>query len=86
MPSSFSAYAALDSYNVTVRAGLHPNANQFLAEVPNIPTREQRLSASVDQDGFAKRDQNGHKCTPEQVLDGALEVVSELILADIQQR
>lgn len=81
-----SPYAASDSYMVTVRAGLHPNANQFLAEVPDIPTREQRLTASVDQDGFWWRDIDGHKCNPEQVLDEALEAVWELILADIQQR
>src|SRR5262249_1440437 len=45
-----SPYAALDTYSVRVLIGLHPNAAQFLPELPDIPTREQRLYAAMDQD------------------------------------
>ncbi len=81
-----SPYAALDSYSVTIRDGLHPNAAQFMAEVPEIPTREQRLIASVDQDGFSWRDPGGQKCDANRGLDRAMETVCDLILEDIRQQ
>jgi hypothetical protein len=81
-----SPYAALDSYSVTIRAGLHPNAAQFMVEVPDIPTREQRLIASVDQDGFSWRDPEGRKCDVNHVLDRAMETICDLILEDVRQR
>jgi hypothetical protein len=56
-----SPYAAADLYSVTIRAGLHPNAAQFMAEVPDIATSEQRLIASMDNDGFSWRDPAGRK-------------------------
>ena len=63
-----SPYAAFDSYSVRILAGLHPNAAQFMPEVPDIPTREQRLLASMDQDGFSWRDPKGRKCDANTVL------------------
>lgn len=81
-----SPYAAIDSYSVTIRAGIHPNAAQFMAEVPDIPTREQRLIASMDQDGFSWRNPKGQKCDVNRVLDRALETVCDLILEDIRHR
>jgi TIR domain len=81
-----SPYAAFDSYSVTIRAGLHPNAAQFMAEVPDIRTREQRLIASMDQDGFSWRDSAGGKCDVDRILDRAIETVCDLILRDIRQR
>jgi hypothetical protein len=81
-----SPYAAFDSYSVIILAGLHPNAAQFLLEVPDIPTREQRLIASMDQDGFAWRDPKGRKCAANTVIDQAMKTVCDLILEDIRQR
>ena len=54
-------YAAIDSYAVRIFVGLHPNAAQFLAEIPNIPTREVRLNAAMDEDEFCWRDEKGNK-------------------------
>ena len=79
-------YAGLDSYSVTIRAGLHPNAAQFMPEVPNIRTREQRLIASVDQDGFSWRDPTGRKVDVNQILDHAMETICNLILDDGRRR
>jgi muconolactone delta-isomerase len=81
-----SPYEALDSYSVTIRAGLHPNAAQFMVEVPDIPTREHRLIASMDQDGFSWRDPAGRQCDVNQLLDRAMETVCDLILEDIRHR
>lgn len=78
-------YAALDSYSVMLLVGLHPNAAQFLVEVPDIPTRRARLNASMDQDGFCWRDAQGIKCDINQVLDDAMEALCNLILEDISR-
>jgi hypothetical protein len=79
-------YAALDSYSVEMLVGLHPNAGQFLAAVPDIPTHKQRLNASMDQHGFYWCDSKGQKCDVNRLLDGAMEVLCSLILEDIRQR
>jgi hypothetical protein len=81
-----SPYAAFDSYSVRILAGLHPSAAQFMPEVPDIPTGEQRLLASMDQDGFSWRDPDGRKCDVNTVLDQAMETVCGLILEDIRRR
>lgn len=79
-------YAGIDSFSVDLLVGLQPNAAQFLAEVPDIPTRRERLSASMDQDGFCWRDSNGQKCDVNQVLEDAMETLCSLILEDLQRR
>jgi hypothetical protein len=81
-----SPYAAAGSYSVTIRAGLHPNAAQLMAEVPDIATSEQRLIASMDKDGFSWRDPGGRKRDVNQVLERAMEIVSALIFEDIKRR
>jgi hypothetical protein len=35
-----------------VIVGLHPNAQQFMAEVPNMPSSVRDYSASADETGF----------------------------------
>jgi len=79
-------YAAIDSFSVDLLVGLHPNAAQFLAEVPDIPTRRERLSASMDQDEFCWRDSKGQKCDVNQVLENAMETLCSLILEDLERR
>jgi hypothetical protein len=79
-----SPYATLDSYSVTVNTGLHPNAAQFMAELPDVPTHTQSLVASVDQQGFFWRDQDGRKCDGDRILEEAMELVCNLILEDIR--
>ena len=79
-------YAAIDSYAVRIFVGLHPNAAQFLAEVPKIPTREVRLNAAMDRDEFCWRDEKGNKLDASQVIEGAAEVLCGLILEDIRHR
>jgi hypothetical protein len=81
-----SPYAAIDSYSVRIFAGLHPNAAQFMPEVPDIATHEQRLLASMDQDGFSWRDPKGRKCDANMALDQAMKRVCNLILEDIRRR
>jgi hypothetical protein len=81
-----SPYAGIDSYSVRILVGLHPNAAQFLVEVPNIPTREERLNAAIDEDEFCWLDGNGHKRDVYQVLDNAVDALCNLILADLRNR
>jgi hypothetical protein len=64
-----SRYSAIDSYTVRILVGLHPNAAQFLAEVPNIRTQKKELKAAMDQTEFCWRDSNGAKVDVHQVLD-----------------
>ena len=79
-------YAAIDSYTVRIFVGLHPNAAQFLAEVPNIPTREVRLNAAMDEDEFCWRDEKENQLDANQVIKSAVEILCDLILEDIRHR
>jgi hypothetical protein len=42
--------------------------------------------ASVEEEGFAWRDEQGKRWSPDQIIDGALELLSELIIKEVQEK
>ena len=73
-----------DSYCVRIHVGLHPNAHQFLDEIPEIEPREIRLDASITRDGFRWRDGDGRECDANRIIDHAMEWLCDLMLADLK--
>jgi hypothetical protein len=45
-------FLGLNEYGLTVSVGLHPNAAQFMPEVPDIASLHLRLVARLDDNGF----------------------------------
>jgi hypothetical protein len=75
-----SSYQQMHAYNVTVRVGLHPNAAQTHAELPLVKTATLELQASVDEAGFAWIDSNGKKWLPLEIIDVALDNLTQLLI------
>ena len=70
-------------YEVRVIVGLHPNAHVFMALVPNVTSSVREYSATADETGFSWLDNDTNTpSSPEQIVDGATEVLKDLLLAD----
>ena len=74
-----------DAFEVDVTVGIHPNAAQFMDEVPETPTTIRHYRAAMDENGFfwLSREMGAH-CTPEQVIEPALNALVDLLLADVK--
>jgi len=76
--------ARMRDYAIRVVVGLHPNAHQFLAEVPNVPSSIRDYAACADETGFFWLDtQTGARSTAKQIVTDALEDLTDFLLADI---
>jgi hypothetical protein len=75
-----SSYQQMHAYNATVRVGLHPNAAQTHAELPRVETATLELQASVDEAGFAWIDRNGKTWPPSEIIDVALDNLTQLLI------
>lgn len=75
--------AGLRDYIVRVIVGLHPNAYQFMAEVPNVPSSIRDYSASADETGFFWLDnETGMRPSADEIVADALESLTDLLAAD----
>jgi len=75
-----SPYQQMHAYNLTVRVGLHPNAAQSHVELPRVKTATLELQASVDEGGFAWIDGKGKKWPPSEIIDLALDDLTQLLI------
>ena len=75
-----SPYQQMNAYTATVRVGLHPNAAQTHVELPRVKTATLELQASVDEDGFAWIDRAEKKWPPSEIIDVALDNLTQLLV------
>ena len=73
-------YEQLRQFTVMVIVGLHPNAAQFLASIPRVPSTTSTYLAAADDDGFFWTDtERGGRLLPEEIVDQALERLRALL-------
>jgi hypothetical protein len=75
--------AGMRDYSLRVVVGLHPNAQQFMAELPDVQSSIRFYSACADEVGFFwVNSQTGARTAGEQIVTDALEGLSDLLAAD----
>ena len=82
---TLSTVSGLDSYQLDVAVGLHPNAAQFmdLNSAPEVNSVVWHLLAAADDNGFFWYDLQSHqRATSQEVACAALKHLAQLLLRD----
>ena len=71
-------------YELRVFVGLHPDAAQFMAELPDVEVTRWHLRASEDESGFFWYELNeGTKFSSEEIVDASIDALTDLLAADM---
>lgn len=74
-----------DPFRFRLVVGLHPNAHQFMAEIPDVPSMVWTFFAKADEKGFFWLDaETETRWRNEEIVDKALECLSDLLGRDLQ--
>jgi hypothetical protein len=72
-------------FEIRLRVGLALNAAQRMDQVPLVIPQTWHYIASADQDGFFWWDEaSGATCKPDEIVNNALEALSDLIIAPMK--
>lgn len=71
-------------YEVRILVGLHPDAAQFMAVLPDMDVTRWRLRASADKDGLFWYEVNEHRrFSSEEIVDVVMEALTNLLAAEM---
>ncbi len=70
---------------LSVCVGLHPNAAQFMTEVPRVDSRFLRFGAGHDDNGFFWQDlENGERRSDTSIVTKSFIVLCDLLIEDVR--
>ncbi len=72
-----------EAYGLSVCVGVHPNAAQFMTEVPKVDSRFLRFGADHDENGFFWRDLgDGERRSDTSIVTKSFIVLCDLLIDD----
>ncbi len=72
----------IDHFRLRIVIGLHPNAAQFMLEVPDIQSTVYDLRGYVDEEGFSWVGPDGRRYDNQSIVDEAMQELSNFLTAD----